>query len=93
MVFSMVSRAVPQGSDCNETSGSTIGGFMHGMMPNHPYVDHALNFMLSLFILSVVDHLIIKPWVARHVKHTRDIVTARWYGRRIERETRTDIHT
>jgi hypothetical protein len=77
MVFGMLSRS--HESACNETARSSYStGFMHGMLPDHPYVAHAKNLAFALTLLAFADHLIIKPWVAKKVA-AKDLGTTRWF--------------
>lgn len=77
MVFGMLSRS--HESACNETARSSHStGFMHGMLPDHPYVAHAKNLAFALTLLAFADHLIIKPWVAKKVA-AKDLGTTRWF--------------
>jgi len=77
MVFGVLSRS--HGTTCNETAESTlISGFMHGLLPEHPYVEHGKNLVFALTLLAFADHLIIKPWVAKKVA-AKDVGTTRWF--------------
>lgn len=60
--------------ECNETTPQNAGS----SLTSHPYTGHALNFTFCLALLALVDHGVLKPWVANRAR-AKDVGLTRWF--------------
>jgi len=58
---------------CNATAHESTG------LIELRYVSMLLNTILVMSLLAVVDHKLLKPWIARRVTHQKEVCTTRWF--------------
>ena len=54
-------------------------GSMTALLTYDTFISHSINFLGCLVSLALVDHLLIAPYVKRHVPKDRDVRQARWF--------------